>query len=74
MRSHTSESPVEFRGSDAETLLNHLFADNVQKIKQWRCGYGIACLKNSGIIVNGVLLGFSSDHFWYVQSDDDFVK
>ncbi|MCY4207372.1 MAG: aminomethyltransferase family protein [Roseovarius sp.] len=71
---HTGELPLEFRGPDAEKLLDYLFANNVRKIRPGRCGYGIACLENGGMIVDGILLRFADDHFWYVQADGDFLN
>ena len=51
---HTGEWPLEFRGPDAERLLNYLFVNDVSKVKPGRCGYGIACFDDGGLIVDGV--------------------
>ena len=71
---HTGEWPLEFRGPDAERLLNYLFVNDVSKVRPGRCGYGIACFDDGGLIVDGVFLRLASDRFWYAQADGDFVN
>ena len=71
---HTGEWPLEFRGPDAEKLLDYLFVNDVRKVKPGRCGYGIACFDNGGLIVDGVFLRLAQDRFWYAQADGDFVN
>ena len=71
---HTGEFPIEFRGPDAERLLNKLFTKDITKIKPGRCGYGIACYHDGGLIVDGVLLRLEADRFWYAQADGDFYS
>ena len=71
---HTGEWPIEFSGPDAEKLLDLLFVNNVAKVKPGRCGYGIACFDDGGLIVDGVFLRLAQDRFWYVQADGDFIN
>ena len=71
---HTGEWPVQFRGPDAEKLLNLLFTKDISKVKPGRCGYGIACYDDGGLIVDGVLLRLADDLFWYAQADGDFFN
>jgi len=71
---HTGEWPVQFKGPDAEKLLNLLFTKDISKVKPGRCGYGIACYDDGGLIVDGVLLRLAPDLFWYAQADGDFFN
>lgn len=71
---HTGEWPVEFSGPDAEKLLDLLFVNSVAKVKPRRCGYGVACFDDGGLIVDGVFLRLAEDRFWYAQADGDFVN
>ncbi|MBT5139143.1 MAG: aminomethyl transferase family protein [Acidimicrobiaceae bacterium] len=71
---HTGEFPLEFVGPDAEKLLNQLFTKDITKIRPGRCGYGIACYHDGGMIVDGVLLRLDTDRFWYAQADGDFYS
>jgi glycine cleavage system aminomethyltransferase T len=71
---HTGEFPLEFVGPDAERLLNQLFTKDITKIRPGRCGYGIACYHDGGLIVDGVLVRLAADRFWYAQADGDFYS
>lgn len=71
---HTGEWPIEFVGPDAEKLMDYLFVNNVAKVKPGRCGYGIACFDDGGLIVDGVFVRLEQDRFWYAQADGDFVN
>ena len=71
---HTGEWPIEFVGPDAEKLMDYLFINNIAKVKPGRCGYGIACFDDGGLIVDGVFVRLAEDRFWYVQADGDFVN
>ncbi|MEM7267950.1 MAG: aminomethyltransferase family protein [Pseudomonadota bacterium] len=71
---HTGELPLEFRGPDAERLLNLLFTKDMTKVKPGRCGYGLACYHDGGLIVDGVVMRLAEDRFWYVQADGDFYS
>ena len=69
---HTGEYVLEFRGPDAERLLNRLFTRDISKLKVDRCGYGLACFEDGGLLVDGILIRLAEDRFWYVQADGDF--
>jgi aminomethyltransferase len=69
---HTGEFPLEFRGPDAERLLDRLFTKDITKVKPGRCGYGLACFEDGGLLVDGILLRLAEDRFWYAQADGDF--
>jgi len=71
---NTGEFPLQFEGPDAEKLLNHLFTKDISKLKPNRCGYGIACYEDGGLLVDGILLRLSTDKFWYAQADGDFYS
>jgi len=71
---HTGEFPVQFRGPDAERLLNKLFTKDITKVKPGRCGYGLPCYEDGGLITDGVFLRLSNDTFWYAQADGDFYS
>lgn len=71
---HTGEFPTQFKGPDAERLLDKLFTKDITKIRPGRCGYGLACYDDGGMIVDGILLRLESDLFWYAQADGDFYS
>ena len=71
---HTGEFPLEFRGPDAERLLDKLFTKDITKVKPMRCGYGLACYEDGGLLVDGILLRLAEDRFWYAQADGDFYS
>lgn len=71
---HTGELPTQFKGPDAERLLDKLFTRNMAKLKVGRCGYGIACYEDGGMVVDGVVVRLAEDLFWYVQADGDFYN
>ena len=71
---HTGEWPLQFKGPDAERLLDKLFTKDITKVKVGRCGYGLACYEDGGLIVDGILLRLSQDTFWYAQADGDFYS
>ena len=71
---HTGELPLQFAGADAERLLDRLFTKDITKLKPGRCGYGLACYDDGGLIVDGILLRLEPELFWYVQADGDFYS
>lgn len=71
---NTGEYPLQFEGADAEALLNKLFTKDMSKVKVGRCGYGIACYEDGGLLVDGIVLRLEQDKFWYAQADGDFYS
>ena len=72
MLSHTGELATEIRGPEAEALLDQVFTRSVAAVRVGRCSYQIACYDDGGVMMDGVLMRFAPDHFWYVQSDGEF--
>jgi len=71
---HTGEWPIEIVGPDATKLMDLLFVNNVAKVKVGRCGYGIACFDDGGLLVDGVFARLEENRYWYVQADGDFIN
>ncbi len=71
---NTGEFPMQFKGPDAERLLDRLFTKDITRVRTGRCGYGLACYEDGGLIVDGVLLRLEDDLFWYAQADGDFYS
>ncbi|MGB1310411.1 MAG: aminomethyltransferase family protein [Leucothrix sp.] len=71
---NTGELPLQFKGPDAEKLLDKLFTKDITKLKPGRCGYGLACYEDGGLLVDGILLRLTEDNFWYAQADGDFYS
>ena len=71
---HTGELPLQFKGPDAERLLDKLFTKDITRIRPGRCGYGLACYEDGGLLVDGVLLRLEPELFWYAQADGDFYS
>ena len=71
---NTGELPLQFKGPDAERLLDQLFTKDITKLKTGRCAYGLACYEDGGLLVDGILLRTAEDCFWYAQADGDFYS
>ncbi len=71
---HTGEYPLQFEGPEAEKLLDYLFTKDITNLKVGRCGYGVACYEDGGLLVDGVLLRLEPNKFWYAQADGDFYS
>lgn len=71
---HTGELVLQFKGSDAEQLLNRLFTKDISRMPVGRCGYGIACYEDGGLLVDGIIMRLEPQLFWYVQADGDFYS
>ena len=71
---HTGEYVLQFEGADAERLLDRLFTKDITSLRSGRCGYGLACYEDGGLIVDGILLRLSDELFWYAQADGDFYS
>jgi glycine cleavage system aminomethyltransferase T len=67
----TPERPILIKGPDALTLLEKVFTRKISTLKVDRARYGIACLPNGGIFMDGVLIRLSEDAYWYVQANGD---
>lgn len=67
------ERPLQIEGPDAERLLDLVLTRDVERLAPGRAGYGIACDDGGGILMDGVLIRFSPDRFWYVLADGDFT-
>jgi aminomethyltransferase len=67
------ETPLEIVGPDAERLLNKVLTRDISKLKTGRATYGLACLADGGILMDGVLMRLAPDRFFYVQADGDFL-
>ncbi|MEM7258403.1 MAG: aminomethyltransferase family protein [Pseudomonadota bacterium] len=71
---NTGEYVLQFEGPDAERLLDNLFTKDITAIKPGRCGYGLACYDDGGLLVDGILIRLSDNLFWYAQADGDFYS
>lgn len=71
---NTGEFPLQFKGPDAERLLDKLFTKDITRVIPGRCAYGLACYEDGGLLVDGILLRLGSDLFWYAQADGDFYS
>lgn len=71
---HTGEYVLQFNGADSEALLNKLLTREISKLKVGRCGYGLVCYEDGGLLVDGILLRLEPDLFWFVQADGDFYN
>lgn len=67
------ETPIEIIGPDAEQFLNGLLTRDVSKLKVGRAAYGLACLPDGGMLMDGVVMRLSEDRFWYVQANGAFL-
>jgi glycine cleavage system aminomethyltransferase T len=67
------ERPVQVEGPDAERLLDLIFTRDVGRLPPGRAGYAIACDADGGILMDGVLIRFAVDRFWYVMADGEFL-
>lgn len=67
------EHPIEVAGPDAERFLDHVLTRDMSTVPPGRARYALACDANGGILMDGVLIRWASDRFWYVMADGDFV-
>jgi len=65
------ERPIRIAGPDAAVLLEKVFTRRISTLKIGRARYGVACLPNGGIFMDGVLIRLSGDEYWYVQANGD---
>jgi aminomethyltransferase len=65
------EHPIEFVGPDAARFLDRLMTRNISAMKIGRCGYGLICYQDGGILMDGVLIRLAEDRFRYVLADGE---
>jgi glycine cleavage system aminomethyltransferase T len=65
------EHAIEFVGRDAGRFLDHLMTRRVSAMKVGRCGYGLMCYDDGGILMDGVLIRLAEDRFRYVLADGE---
>jgi len=68
------EHPIEFVGPDAGRFLDHLMTRNISAMKVGRCGYGLICYQDGGILMDGVLIRLAEDRFRYVLADGEIFS
>ena len=71
---NTGEFPLQFKGPDAERLMDKLFTKDMTELRPGRCAYGLACYEDGGLLVDGIVLRLEADLFWYAQADGDFYS
>lgn len=67
------ERPLQVEGPDAERLLDRVLTRDMRSLAVGRARYAIACNARGGILMDGVVIRFAADRFWYVLADGDFV-
>jgi len=67
------ERPLQVEGPDAEQLLDLVLTREVRTLSPGKARYAIACDDRGGILMDGVLIRWSADRFWYVLADGQFV-
>lgn len=67
------ERPIEISGPEAEPFLNHLLTRDMSTVPTGRARYALACADDGRILMDGVLIRWASDRFWYVLADGDFL-
>ena len=67
------EKPIEIRGADAERFLNFLLTRDVTKVPAGKARYALACDPRGRILMDGVVIRWAEDRFWYVLADGDFL-
>jgi aminomethyltransferase len=67
------ERPLQVEGPDAERLLDLVLTRDVTAVAPGKARYAIACDDRGGILMDGVLIRWSAERFWYVLADGQFV-
>jgi aminomethyltransferase len=67
------EKPIEISGPDAERFLNALLTRDIAKVPAGKARYALACDDAGRILMDGVVIRWSEDRFWYVLADGDFL-
>lgn len=68
------EHPIEFVGPDAARFLDRLMTRNISAMKVGRCGYGLICYQDGGILMDGVLIRLAEERFRYVLADGEIFS
>ena len=66
------ETPIAIEGPDAVRLLDRVLTRSVAGLKIGRAAYGLACLPDGGMLMDGVLMRLGEERFWYVQAEGEF--
>ena len=67
------EKPIEISGPDTEAFLNSLLTRDVTKVPAGKARYALACDHRGRILMDGVVIKWAKDRFWYVLADGDFL-
>ncbi len=67
------ERPLQVEGPDAERFLDRVLTRDVTAIRPGRACYALACDDRGGIVMDGVVIRWSANRFWYVLADGEFV-
>ena len=67
------ETPIEITGPDAERLLDKALTRDMTKLRVGRAAYGLACLPDGGLLMDGVVMRLGAERFFYVQADGEFL-
>ena len=66
------EKPIDIRGEDAVKLLEKVFCRLIGDMKLLCARYALACNPEGGIVMDGIVIRFSKDHFWYIHANGNF--
>ena len=67
------EHPLQIEGPEAERLLDLVLTRDVTKLEPGKARYALACDDRGGILMDGILIRWSADRFWYVLANGEFV-
>lgn len=65
------EHAIELVGPDAARFLDHVMTRRIAPMKVGRCGYGLMCYDDGGVLMDGVLVRLAEDRFRYVLADGE---
>jgi len=67
------EHPIEISGPQAIDLLGRVFCRQVSNLGVGRARYAIACRRDGGILMDGILLRLDEGRYWYVMANGEFL-
>lgn len=67
------EHPIQIEGPDAERLLDLVLTRDVTKLEPGKARYALACDDRGGILMDGILIRWTPDRFWYVLANGEFL-